>query len=566
MIKIIFILLLTVNANAFQSNWGGPSTINAGTINVDQINIQPDSSDTDPFIVKDSDGNTIFKIEENAQISILGDGCTEPLLYIDGITGATYQNIDIRNSDSSRLCNITMDGFINNINGFRTETTQYGAGLNVQLYGEGEEHEDQFGYYDHVGDPLGDNLFKLTSGSLFTQSDADNGTHILLLDISGSYPLGEIKQFINGSNVIIDGYGWDSDFASAGSPTQILSYSHPGFVSGDGGKHEFNVGNDGEVEIVSYDYDKVDGTVSEIELDAATHSTTGLFLNTKANGYTNTQSLVSILDVGDITSPSQTGAIVSIINTSGILTADGSEIISSFVAGVINGSDSIDVAYTTQAGFDRAFIVQGAPEIDPGYGYDVTNSVLTDRVNGVGEDGSAFLETSTTDITIFDNNNDYILIGRDSTFEIILCSLTTNASLSITPTFEYSTGNGTWSTLTLLADETGGFTSSGRIAFSAPSDWAVGNQAEAPADITSAYYVKITRTRRTLPTDPVENYFKIFDNVSAGMAIYGNGVVQLPYATTAPDELVNGMMWMESDGLHVYYNDTERLVSDGAAP
>ena len=45
------------------------------------------------------------------------------------------------------------------------------------------------------------------------------------------------------------------------------------------------------------------------------------------------------------------------------------------------------------------------------------------------------------------------------------------------------------------------------------------------------------------------------------MEIKGDGVVKLPYIGAAPTSLENGMMWMESDGLHIYYNDTEFTVT-----
>ena len=46
------------------------------------------------------------------------------------------------------------------------------------------------------------------------------------------------------------------------------------------------------------------------------------------------------------------------------------------------------------------------------------------------------------------------------------------------------------------------------------------------------------------------------------MDIYGDGVIKLPYITGIPSSPVNGMMWMESDGLHVYYAGAEKVVSD----
>ena len=41
--------------------------------------------------------------------------------------------------------------------------------------------------------------------------------------------------------------------------------------------------------------------------------------------------------------------------------------------------------------------------------------------------------------------------------------------------------------------------------------------------------------------------------------------LQLPYLTQAPATLVNGKMWMESNGVHVYYNGSERLLVDTAS-
>ena len=40
-----------------------------------------------------------------------------------------------------------------------------------------------------------------------------------------------------------------------------------------------------------------------------------------------------------------------------------------------------------------------------------------------------------------------------------------------------------------------------------------------------------------------------------------NGYVQLPYLGSAPASPANGMIWMESDGLHLYYAGAEKLVA-----
>ncbi len=55
-------------------------------------------------------------------------------------------------------------------------------------------------------------------------------------------------------------------------------------------------------------------------------------------------------------------------------------------------------------------------------------------------------------------------------------------------------------------------------------------------------------------------------NITAGDIIMGgtgsdDEALQLPYLTQAPATLVNGKMWMEADGLHIYYNGAEKLVA-----
>ncbi|HET6454546.1 MAG TPA: hypothetical protein VFI02_09100, partial [Armatimonadota bacterium] len=45
-----------------------------------------------------------------------------------------------------------------------------------------------------------------------------------------------------------------------------------------------------------------------------------------------------------------------------------------------------------------------------------------------------------------------------------------------------------------------------------------------------------------------------------GMIMYG-GYIQLPYLGAAPASPANGMIWMESDGLHIYYAGAEKTVA-----
>ena len=54
--------------------------------------------------------------------------------------------------------------------------------------------------------------------------------------------------------------------------------------------------------------------------------------------------------------------------------------------------------------------------------------------------------------------------------------------------------------------------------------------------------------------------------VSAGSIIMGgtggdDERFKLPYLTGAPATVNNGSIWMEADGLHIYYNGAEKLVA-----
>lgn len=128
--------------------------------------------------------------------------------------------------------------------------------------------------------------------------------------------------------------------------------------------------------------------------------------------------------------------------------------------------------------------------------------------------------------TVFANDDDYIYFGvpvlysssvasstasnRDCRFVDIHVDLETVASATIIPTFQYSNGDNSWATLTVV-DGTNGFTQSGTITFtraSIPSHttWLVATKNGLGATIGDGIargYVRIRRTADTLATPPV---------------------------------------------------------------
>ena len=104
---------------------------------------------------------------------------------------------------------------------------------------------------------------------------------------------------------------------------------------------------------------------------------------------------------------------------------------------------------------------------------------------------------------IFSADNDTVTIGNATKFEEIEFLLATGASGSgVSPTFEYSTGVGTWASFTPV-DGTNGFKNTGVIVWldgDIPT-WAVGTGSE--------YLIRITRTKNSVTTPPIESKVQI---------------------------------------------------------
>lgn len=120
--------------------------------------------------------------------------------------------------------------------------------------------------------------------------------------------------------------------------------------------------------------------------------------------------------------------------------------------------------------------------------------------------------TSTTDnIDIFEFDDSVIYLGNDVNFTRIGVSLVTGASGTILPLFFYCNSTGQYESLN-VTDGTSGFTDSGTISFTNPS-----NRGECNQDIngvnftdTNNYsYIAIQRTRNFIVTPPNENIFTI---------------------------------------------------------
>lgn len=123
------------------------------------------------------------------------------------------------------------------------------------------------------------------------------------------------------------------------------------------------------------------------------------------------------------------------------------------------------------------------------------------NANSISDNGSDELAALSSggggDVAVFTNDNEFLTVGSSAKFEELEIIVGTGASgAGIKPTFEFSTGVGTWATFS-PTDGTNAIRNTGVMIWhdaDIPS-WAVGTGGE--------YLIRITRTRNVLGTPPI---------------------------------------------------------------
>ena len=159
-------------------------------------------------------------------------------------------------------------------------------------------------------------------------------------------------------------------------------------------------------------------------------------------------------------------------------------------------------------------------------------------------------------ITMFAADNDTITIGDAAKFEEIEVIIDTGSSQRINPTFEYSTGVGTWAAFTPV-DGTNGFRNTGEVLWlngDIPS-WVVGTGSE--------YLIRITRTRNNITTPPIVDTIQVAEVTEYTWDKDGALTVASINGLTTTDILVANA----TDNLSVgITTDVEVLASDTITP
>jgi hypothetical protein len=425
----------------------------------------------------------------------------------DGTTGKLLQDSGVLIDDSDAMSGVTQLDVDNvQINGNTITTTDTDGDLNINADGNGNilcNGNDLI-----CGDPG-------TEASGITVGGATYEAALKVSDLGGT----NVAQFIihrhsttlapmivgartnsntSAHSIVVDaqplfalyGVGWDGADYAIGAQMEIEVDGTPG--AGDmPGRFVFSVSPEGAevpVEAFRISQDRtslVSGTL-DIDHTAGAADDHALEIDVDAAGFGDVKAIDIVYITGAIAAGEDEGAILINVDESD---STGGDVNVLEVLATGEGSATIH-GYTAGIGVAPVAQLSGS--------FGNMDSALVNAVDRLTE-----FTTPGSNVSIFVADNDTVTIGDAAKFQEIEFILATVASGSgIAPTFEYSTGVGTWASFTPV-DGTNGMRNNGIIAWldSDIPSWALGTGSE--------YLIRITRTRNTLSTVPVEDLVQI---------------------------------------------------------
>lgn len=383
----------------------------------------------------------------------------------------------------------------------------------------------------------------------WTFAAGDEGKVIILLSGTHAGALAMVEEIISTTVVTLETCDWDADFTGISFmmlniPVTFTSRARKINIIPPTGEWE-NVAN-----LHTGEY------ASKFKLIAAADGVTSMDIDTEGMGYTNIDTLHITHATGALASGSIQKATRVEIDDSLCIGGTTTEVDGVKYTRTKGNSIATVCAIDIGTAFTNAMKIDGSPPENPGYGYTFTNAfAVTDHVNSGGGGNDSFINPA-VNTQMFTADNTGILIGFDSKFSVIQYVQSIAGSATITPTWQYSTGDGTWATLT-VTDTTGGMRFSGKVSFAAPAAWAKSESAGSVGvgAITSAFYVRITRTANSLATPPTEQYFKVYQGASlTDTLIRGDGTYKPAQMIdgAAPNDSIYVSLTTATSGMLVY--------------
>jgi hypothetical protein len=170
-------------------------------------------------------------------------------------------------------------------------------------------------------------------------------------------------------------------------------------------------------------------------------------------------------------------------------------------------------------------------------------------------------------VAIFVADSDTMTIGSAAKFSGLQFQLDTNASVSIDPLFEYSTGVGTWAAFTPAVDNTNGLTGSNTITWVIDdlATWAVGAGAE--------FLIRMTRQEAAAITNPIADVVALIVPDQTRLFIerltfdYALDAAIETTPTVVPGKIVIGLDHLEGETVRILADEASvanKTVSNGS--
>jgi len=480
------------------------SKYNAGSFNgsLYTINSDPALSDSNSiFQVLGSDGTPRFQIQ---------DGGDEQASFIARSFMVVNQNNTRLNQSQNNLCSEWGFSYID----CNTSTTGADFGVQDDFEVQGVVYTKQ-GIYSGTSDwgvyALFGNLSRFSSGSNgsfyashdyfcdfilnpFTQEQVDSENWIKI--ISGDYEgaIAQFYAFVNSSCVmLVHNPAWDSDLSNI----KYALINEPQVVFNDGGAFHFRVGDNNKAK---FEIDIKNGTDLEgvlVQGNAGVDQHKVFSLQTDANGFNGVSAFLS-----------------KVFSTSAVESTDTSNLLLEFIPINFNNSEhhfidarisgekasEMEVDLFSLNGDFNSYIKQGESES--------ISKVYYDNALGSTVDITSSAVSSSSNVTIFENDNSILYIGGITNFSEIVIALETPSSADIDGIFYYCNDSGEWEEfLGGVSDTTSGLTSSGSIHADSPSDRGTCNKeidGTPFADTNNYTYIALKRERNNIVTAPVE--------------------------------------------------------------
>lgn len=155
--------------------------------------------------------------------------------------------------------------------------------------------------------------------------------------------------------------------------------------------------------------------------------------------------------------------------------------------------------------------------------------------------------SSSTNMEIFSNDNDEIYFCDSNNLSEIAVNLQTPSSRNLLFSYFYYASDGTWKPLSVTST-TNGFTISGSIRWSTPSDVNLTTTDFRSASLGASYYcIMLKRTRNNVVTAPVENLFSASGSVQF---LLRDDLIKLTPVSAPPltcNALNDGAIYYDSD-------------------